>query len=514
VEESWSKEDVAYLLRGTIAGGKHSELERFMNAELPQRLSLGRPLRVKLGLDPKTPSLHVGHLAPLLCLKRFQDKGHKTFLLLGGFTARFGDPSGRREPRAPLSQEEIHRNAQVYEEQAFRILDRSKTVLVNNSVWFDDMDVSTLMADVLRPLSLAVALSHGPFRNRYEANEPVSVVELLYTALQAYDSMVVCAAKEGKEDDPAEYRDMAGTLDVCCDVEIGGEDQIFNFGVTRRLMHARHLPEEIPVVLEYVTGARDQPIGPGRRRYIPLNLDPDDLYKAIVAVPDKSLLRTFRSITDLSDDEIASMKDEIGRDPHSLRKLLARAVVRLAHGEEAASLAERAYETHPRGEPVPKSAVVLTGEEAKAEMGAIVLVQAAGFASGVREAEFLLSEGSIFLNDKPLAISDELEIVDGAVLQRGRGLWAKAVLIRVAPVAIVLPYSMLGKPVDAVDLAIMSGAARNLQEAETLLKQRRVFLGGIELGLARQAEVRDGILVEVVGEDGQRRPVARLDLPE
>lgn len=513
---TWTQADVARLLQATVSGEKHSDLERLMHSALPERLRLERPLKVKLGLDPKTPSLHVGHLAPLLSLKRFQDLGHKTYLLLGGFTARFGDPSGKKDPRAPLSQEDIQRNALVYENQAFRIVDRSKTILVNNSVWFDDMNAYTLMAEVARPLNLAVALSHGPFRNRYKAEEPLSLVELLYTSLQAYDSMVLCAASEGKQDDPAEYRGRAGDQEACCDVEIGGEDQTFNFITTRRLMRARGLREEIPVVLKYATGVRNEPLGPGKRRYMPLSLPPDELYRFIVAVPDKLLIRSFRSITDLSDTDIASVESQLNQGDSSqrLRKLLARTVVRLAHGEKEASLAERDFEGIPRGRVIPKSTLVFTEGELQEEVDALNLVQAAKLAESEMEAEFLFSDESIFLDDEPLSLGDAVCISDGSVLQRGRRLWAKAVLIKVVPEAILLPYSMVGKEVDAVDVVLLSKAAGSLTDARLLLKQRRIKVDGIELRTDAKLSVRSGVLVEIVESSGKTRPIARLDLPE
>jgi tyrosyl-tRNA synthetase len=283
-------------------------------------------------------------------------------------------------------------------------------------------------------------------------------------------------------------------------------------------MRAHGLREETLVILEYVTGVREEPIGPEERRYIPLNLPPDELYRYIVAIPDRFLLKSFRLITDLDDSELRSVESRISRGNaiRALRKQLARSVVRLFHGAETATLAERDFENRLDERVVCKQTVVMTEDEVREGVDALYLISAVGLAKSEKEAAFLLSDDSILVDGKTIKLGDKVGIFDRVVIQRGRKLRAKTVQIqiRIVPEAVTLPLTMAENGVGAVDLLLISKVAKTLAEASTLLKERRVRLDGVELRQNTHLNVSDGALTEVVEIGGETRAVTRIDLPK
>jgi len=509
--------DIRYLMRGTVCAEDHESLYQSMKGELGKRLQSERPLRVKLGLDPKTPSLHVGHLAPLLSLRRFQEHGHTAYLLIGGFTARYGDPTGRTKARNQLKEEEIEQFSAAYELQARQLLDPGKLVVVNNKVWYESMSCGTFLSRLAAPLNLARLLAHRSFKDRFEAGRPLTMCELLYPALQAYDSMVLCAAPRGHEDDPVHYHNAMGSASACCDVEIGGKDQLFNFSLTRRLMEAVGLDPEITIALELVPGARGGRIGPGSN-YIPFDIEPDALYRYIVSINDDFLIPAFQLITDLRDQEIASIQADLergARKPQNIRKKLAHSVVKLVHGCTAADSSEKAFESRHRGI-VPTRTFVVTQEESVEMLDVCGFLCSANLASSMSDAQWLIEEKSVSIDGREAMVNDVLHLRDGMVVQRGSGkhLSAAAVRVRVADLSVTLPTALSRRKVSNTDIVLIAGLAKHTSEAETLLQGEGLRFNGSRMKKGDSHHVLDGSLLEMVGESGDPKRVIRLDVPD
>lgn len=309
--------------------------------ELLTKLRTGRELVAKLGVDPTAPDLHLGHAVPLRKLRQFQDLGHRVVLIIGDFTALIGDPSGRSATRPPLTPEQVAENARTYTEQAFKILDPARTELRPNSEWLSRLS----MADILRLTShftVAQMLDRDDFRNRYTAQQPISLHEFLYPVMVAYDSVVVQA-----------------------DVELGGNDQLFNFLAGRGLM--RELGEEPQVcltmpLLEGTDGV--QKMSKSYGNYIGLTDAPADVFGKVMSIPDALMPKYYRLATALPVDEVDRVEAELSSgaaDPNAAKRRLAREIVALYHGEAAAADAEaafdRVFKAHEAPEDMPRFSI-------------------------------------------------------------------------------------------------------------------------------------------------------------
>ncbi|HYY74800.1 MAG TPA: tyrosine--tRNA ligase, partial [Gaiellaceae bacterium] len=276
--------------------------------ELERKLALGRPLRVKLGIDVTSPDIHVGRAIPLQRMRAFQDQGHVGVLIVGDYTTRIGDPSGRSAERPVLSEEEIDRNAQTYVEQAHRIVDPERTEVRFNGEWLSELS----FADVLRltrTTTVARMLERDDFAKRYGMGEPISISELLYPLMQAYDSVAVEA-----------------------DVELGGTDQLYNLLAGRDVMQAYGLEPQVALTTPLLVSWDGDKMSSSLGNNIPLTAPPEEQFGRTMRVPDSLLADWYRLV----------MESELepDADPLEAKLTLARFVVRRSHGEEAVSAAE------------------------------------------------------------------------------------------------------------------------------------------------------------------------------
>ena len=307
-------------------------------ADLASKLAARRPLRVKLGVDPTAPDLHLGHAVPLRKLRQFQDLGHTVVLIIGDFTALIGDPSGRNATRPPLSKEQIDDNAETYVDQAFRILDPRRTELVRNSEWLAPLGFAELLR-LTSQFTVARILEREDFRNRYEKQQSISLHEFLYPVAQAYDSVAVRA-----------------------DVEIGGTDQLFNLLAGRELMEKLGMSPQVALTLPLLEGTDGvQKMSKSYGNYVGLTDSPADMFGKVMSVPDALMPKYFRLATALSVEEADRIEAALadGRaDPASTKRRLAREIVMLYHGEPAADGAEaefdRVFKEHAAPEAIPQ----------------------------------------------------------------------------------------------------------------------------------------------------------------
>ena len=367
VNENEANEQAAALARGAT--------ELISQPELAAKIALGRPLRIKLGMDPTAPDLHLGHTLTLKKLRDFQNAGHTVIFLVGDFTAMIGDPTGRSETRKPLSREEIERNADTYRDQAFKILDRDLTEVRFNSEWMNDLGVRRLI-EITAKVSVARILERDDFEKRLAAEEPLFLHELLYPVIQGYDSVALEA-----------------------DLEIGGTDQKFNMLVGRELQrHYGQAPQAVMTIplLEGLDGVRKMSKSYGN--YVALTDKPEDMYGKLMSVPDQLMVRYYELLTNAAPDEIAAVKSG-GMHPMEAKKRLARAIVTEYHGADAATRAEQYFESKFQRKEIPASAQVYRIAE---DLWICELMKQLQFTPSTSEARRLVSQGAVRVDGRTI----------------------------------------------------------------------------------------------------------------
>src|SRR5262244_4665092 len=281
-------EQLAYVKKGAAEIVKESELR----AKLERSLKTGKPLRVKLGMDPTAPDLHLGHTVVLRKLKHFQDLGHTVIFLIGDFTGMIGDPTGRSVTRPPLSREQIEQNAETYKEQVFKILDSEKTVIDFNSRWFSKFSAEDFIR-LAAKYTVSQMLEREDFHKRFQEEKPIAVHELLYPLAQGYDSVALAA-----------------------DVELGGTDQKFNLLVGRELQRAYGQESQVVLttpILEGLNGVQKMSKSYGNA--IGIKEPPLEMYGKIMSISDDLMWRYYELLTDVQMSEIEGMK----RDAHPMQ---------------------------------------------------------------------------------------------------------------------------------------------------------------------------------------------------
>jgi tyrosyl-tRNA synthetase len=358
--------------------------------EFEARLREGRPLTVKLGLDPTSADLHIGHAVVLHKLQQFVEAGHKVVLLIGDFTARIGDPTGRNELRPPLSTEEIEANMKTYAEQAGKVLDMDRITLEYNSTWLAPLS----MADLLRLLSrvtVAQVLEREDFRARYSSGTPISLHEFLYPVAQAYDSVALKA-----------------------DIELGGNDQLFNLLMGRHYQRELGQREQICMTVPLLEGLDGvEKMSKSKGNYVGLTEPPEQQFGKLMRISDDMIpryarLAAFRSISDVA---LLTQGLSDGRlHPMAEKKRLAEDVVALYHGREAAQAARDYFERTVQRKELPTDHVpeLVLGEARRV----IDVMVAAGFAESKRAAERLISGNGVK--------------VDGILVSDPRAAWTAA----------------------------------------------------------------------------------------
>ncbi len=367
VNENQANEQAAALAMGSS--------EIISAAELAAKLALGRPLRIKLGMDPTAPDLHLGHSLTLKKLRDFQDAGHIVIFLVGDFTAMIGDPTGRSETRKPLSRDQIERNAETYRAQAFKILDRERVEVRFNSEWMNELGVRRLI-EIAAKVSVARLLERDDFEKRLEAEEPLFLHELLYPVIQGYDSVALEA-----------------------DLEIGGTDQKFNMLVGRELQrHFGQAPQAVMTMplLEGLDGVRKMSKSYGN--YVGLTDKPEDMYGKLMSAPDKLMVRYYELLTKATAEEIAAVKSG-GTHPMEAKKRLARAIVAEYHDARAANRAEQYFESKFQRREIPASAQVYRIAE---DLWICELMKQLQFTPSTSEARRLVSQGAVRVDGRTI----------------------------------------------------------------------------------------------------------------
>jgi tyrosyl-tRNA synthetase len=375
-------EAARFLTRNAVDALPEGELER--------RLAGGRPLRVKLGVDPTTPDIHLGHTVVLRKLREFQDLGHQVVLIVGDYTARVGDPSGRSTMRPSADPAEIDRNAATYEEQAFKVLDRAGTEVRRNGEWLD-MPMEDLFR-LARTSTVAQLLERDDFAKRYASGEPISILELLYPLLQGYDSVAIRS-----------------------DVELGATDQKFNVLLAREVQKAYGVEPQAILTMPILPGIDGvQKMSKSLGNYVGVDEPPEEIYGKLMRVPDDAMPVYYSLLLDAPLDPSLPARDA--------KRAMAFALCARYHGEEAARAAQERFDAlHVRHE--PPDAIDEFDFSVNGDAVHVPALLAEAFDVSRSEARRLLGQAGVKLDGEPLddsALDLPAERLDGAVIQLGK----------------------------------------------------------------------------------------------
>ena len=375
--------------------------------ELLEKLREGRPLRIKYGADPSAPDLHLGHSVPLWRLRQFQDLGHTVVFIIGDFTGMIGDPSGRSKTRPMLTREQVEANAKTYAEQLGRILDVERVELRYNSEWFSKMGTAEFLA-VASHYTLARMLERDDFSLRMRDEVPISMLELMYPLVQAYDSVAVDS-----------------------DVEIGGTDQLFNFLVARDIMRAYGKTPQCVMTWPLLVGLDGkEKMSKSLGNYVGITDAPNDMFGKLMSIPDAAMPMYFRLLLDWSEEEVAQDLAAGKVNPRELKAELGRAIVEKYYDAAAAQAAMEEFDRvfAQRELPSEMPTVNVAAELTDGKAWIVRLVVAAGFAQTNGEARRLVRGGGVKLNDAVISGEmDEVPVTDGDVLQVGKRRFARLV---------------------------------------------------------------------------------------
>lgn len=309
------EETLKFLLKGTNGND-----EEILRKKLTEVYNEGRTLRIKFGMDPSAPDIHLGHAVALRKIRQLQDLGHTAVIIIGGFTGAIGDPSGKSKTRNQLSQEQVENNAKTYLDQIFKVIDRNKTELHNNKEWFEKMTLGDVL-ELSSKVTVARMLERDDFANRYANHKPIAIHEFFYPLMQAYDSVVVKA-----------------------DVELGGTDQTFNVLMGRNIQKDYGQSQQVPLFIPLLPGIDGkEKMSKSLGNYIGVDESAKDMYIKVMRIPDDLIIQYYELTTDVHPDKIASIKKllESGEvNPRDIKMLLAREIVSLYHNKDEVKEAE------------------------------------------------------------------------------------------------------------------------------------------------------------------------------
>ncbi|MHB1420797.1 MAG: tyrosine--tRNA ligase [Bacillota bacterium] len=389
---------LAIIRRGTAEIVPENELVQ----KLKKSLETGKPLQIKLGLDPTAPDIHLGHTVVLQKLRQFQDLGHQVTIIIGDFTGRIGDPTGKSETRKQLTEEAVMANAETYKEQIFKILDPNRTRLTFNSQWLAPLT----FADVIQlsaKYTVARMLERDDFSKRFKEGLPVSIHEFFYPLMQGYDSVALAS-----------------------DIELGGTDQKFNLLMGRTLQREYGQEPQVAVMMPILEGLDGvQKMSKSLGNYIGINETPREMYGKTMSVSDELMMRYFELVTTVPLEEIRSIKKEVSdgtMHPRDVKMRLARSIVSQYHGEQAAQAAEEEFrQVFQRGnlpDEIPEVFLdPLLWEESPVWLPKIL--QAAGLTASTSEGRRLLQQGAVKINGEK-ALREEVVLLPGMIIQAGK----------------------------------------------------------------------------------------------
>ena len=380
---------------------------------LLDKIKSGRPLNIKLGVDPTAPDIHLGHSVPLRKLRTFQDLGHQVILIIGNGTALIGDPSGRDTTRPLLTNEQIAANAQTYVDQAFKILDPEKTTLRYNGDWILNLDMSSLLG-LLSKFTVARILERDDFQKRYTSNQSISLHEFLYPVMQAYDSVVIEA-----------------------DVELGGSDQLFNLLAGRELMEKSGMEAQVCLTMPLLEGTDGvKKMSKSYGNYIGLTDNPNDMFGKVMSIPDELMIRYYRLVSTLDPREVDAIESGLASGelhPNKVKRALGQNLVCAYHGQDAATAAEEHFNQVFKKQELPDDIAQFKADFTPDDEGLIYLpkiLQESGMVTSAGEARRMIDGGAVKINQvavSPKTYKLSADELKGNVVQVGKRKFVKLV---------------------------------------------------------------------------------------
>ena len=378
--------------------------EQDLVKKIEKSIKENKPLVVKLGLDPTAPDIHLGHTVPLRKLRLFQEFGHQVVIVIGGFTARIGDPTGKSVTRPPLTKEEVLKNAETYKTQIFKVLDPEKTIVRDNSEWLESMN----FADVLRLASsytVARMMERDDFSKRFKEGRPIGVHEFMYPLMQGQDSVALHA-----------------------DVEFGGTDQTFNLLMGRHLQELEGQEPQVVITMPLLEGLDGiQKMSKSLGNYIGIDEEPKEMYGKAMSIPDELMMRYFMLVTDMSIEEQEDMAKRLESGelhPRDAKMQLARTIVRLYHGEEAALEAEEEFKRVFQQRAMPTDIPEYAMDAPTEPIFVPQFCTDAGLTASNGEARRSIKAGAFKVNGEKYT-EENLKLEDGMIVQVGKRKFVK-----------------------------------------------------------------------------------------
>ncbi len=387
---------------------KRGSDEILLEAELQEKISRGKPLRIKAGFDPTAPDLHLGHTVLINKMRQFQDLGHHIMFLIGDFTGMIGDPSGKSATRPPLSPEQIQENAETYQAQVFKILDPEATEICFNSTWHGPKSA----ADMIRLASrhtVARMLERDDFSKRYKNNQPISIHEFLYPLVQGWDS-----------------------VEMHADVELGGTDQKFNLLVGRELMKAEGMEPQVILTMPILEGLDGvQKMSKSLDNYIGIEDPPNEMFGKLMSISDELMWRYFELLSFRSMAEIGQFRQDVvaGANPRDIKFLLAEEIITRFHDAAAAESAKQDFIARFARGAMPDEMPEVTLEMEADRLGVAALLKQAGLTASTSESFRMIQQGAVRLDGEK--VTDKgLELARGSVVvaQVGKRKFARITL--------------------------------------------------------------------------------------
>lgn len=374
-------------------------------AKLQKVQKENRPLRIKLGLDPSAPDIHIGHAVVLRKIKQLQDLGHQAIIIIGDFTGMIGDPTGKSKTRKQLTPEQVKENAETYQKQIFKILNPKRTIVRYNSEWLGKMTFKDVI-ELAAKTTVARMLERDDFQKRYSNNQPISVHEFFYPLMQAYDSVALHA-----------------------DVELGGTDQTFNILMGRNIQRDFGQDPQITLFMPLLEGIDGiEKMSKSLGNYIGVNEPANVMYEKVMKIPDNMIIKYYELTTDVHPDEIEKIKErlEAGENPRDIKMELAKEITRLYHSEDETISAEQYFKMAYQKQQIPDNAPVLsiTKSDDSQDNGQVLIetLMTSGKYKSKSEIRRLLIQGAIKINgSKVVDVKDIPEINEGSVIQIGKG---------------------------------------------------------------------------------------------
>lgn len=404
------KKQIDIIILGTESILIEEELECIVKKSIEE----DKPLKVKLGLDPTSPDIHLGHTVVLNKLRQFQDLGHRAILIIGDYTARIGDPSGRSTLRPELSTEDIDRNAKTYMKQAFKILDPEKTEVVKNSNWLKSLRFEDIL-NLTSRFTVARMLERDDFKKRFKSNTPIAIMEFLYPIMQAYDSIAIEA-----------------------DVELGGTDQRFNLLMGRELQKELSRKPQIAITMPILVGTDGiEKMSKSLGNYIGVDESPQEIFGKVMSIPDNIMIDYFRLVTTLDSKEIREIEDNIKKEklnPSIAKRKLAKIIIENLYTKNDALEAEENFDLIFKEKGIPDKVEEFVINDDIITNGKVKLVNAmtaSSLTSSNSEARRLINQGAVRLDGTKI-INPEFELeankLNNKIVQKGKRFFRKFII--------------------------------------------------------------------------------------